>query len=73
MEYLVRKAGYKNGFEFVKDKIRAKTYESLKVKLSFEDYMQMRGLWLKKSFVFAYCSKNTIRKFICKDKRVNKY
>ena len=70
MEYLVRKAGYRNGFDLVKDKIRAKTYESLKVKMDFEEYMQLRGLWLRKSFVLAYCNRKTIRKYICKDKKV---
>lgn len=43
LEYLVRKAGFRNGFDMIKDKINARTYESLKVKLSYEDYAKMRG------------------------------
>ncbi|CDW90028.1 UNKNOWN [Stylonychia lemnae] len=44
LEYLVRKAGYSKGFESVRDSMRAKTYESLKVKMSFDEYVKFKGL-----------------------------
>ena len=43
LEYLVRKAGFRGGFEAVKDKMNVRTYESLKVKLSYEEYAKMRS------------------------------
>lgn len=35
LEYLVRKAGWRNGFEAVRATMRVRTYESLKCKLTF--------------------------------------
>ena len=35
LEYLVDKAGYEGGYERVKSKIKAKTYESIKVKMTY--------------------------------------
>ena len=35
LEYLVDKAGYTKGFQAIKSKIRAKTYESIKYKLTY--------------------------------------
>ena len=42
LEYLVRKAGYRNGFDTVKHLIRAKTYESLKVKMTYDEYLHFK-------------------------------
>ena len=36
LEELVSKAGYEGGFEKVKTKIKAKTYQSIKYKMSYQ-------------------------------------
>lgn len=40
LEYLVKKAGYRNDLDNVKDKIKIKTYESKKTKMSYEQYLE---------------------------------
>lgn len=44
LEYLIQKAGYRGSFDAVKPHIKAKTYESLKVKLTYEEYMTEKKL-----------------------------
>jgi AMMECR1 domain-containing protein len=39
LEFLVEKAGFKKGFDKVKDVIKARTYESLKNKMSYDEYV----------------------------------
>ena len=40
LEYLVDKAGWTKGFDAVRDKIEARTYESIKFKLTYAEYEQ---------------------------------
>ena len=39
-EELCQKAGYGGGYDSVKDKIQAKTYESIKYKMTYAQYQQ---------------------------------
>lgn len=43
LEYLVDKAGYHRGLDSVMDKIKARTYESLKYKLTYAQYKEMKA------------------------------
>eukprot|EP00347_Sterkiella_histriomuscorum_P015649 403356223 len=38
LEYLVRKAGHRHGYDTVKESMKAKTYESKKFKMTYEEY-----------------------------------
>ena len=43
LEYLVDKAGWRRGIDSVQDSIKARTYESLKYKLTYAQYQQMKS------------------------------
>ena len=38
LEYLIRKAGYRGGLDNLAGRINTKTYESLKIKMSYDEY-----------------------------------
>ena len=38
LEYLVNKAGWNKGFKSIKHKIKARTYESIKYKMTYNQY-----------------------------------
>lgn len=41
--YLVDKAGYYGKFEYIMEKIKVKRYQSIKVFLSYEEYLKMNN------------------------------
>ena len=42
IEELVEKAGYRNGLDILAGRIKAKTYESVKIKMSYEEYLTFK-------------------------------
>jgi len=42
IEELVEKAGYRNGLDNLAGRIKANTYESLKIKMSYQEYIAFK-------------------------------
>ena len=44
LKYLVNKAGYSGSLEVVMEKIKMKRYQSIKIYLSFNEYLEIRKI-----------------------------